>query len=168
MKKILIIITLSIFLITGCNEIQKEKTKETTPTKELKSGQMICTKKENIDGLDTDLKVTLDYKKNKIEKITNETKLNVEANSVNFYSEIYKGLEDIYKEVKGLTITTDSGSNYVRSILEIDYKTLDVETVKSVLNKLGESQSDSEIIVSENSLDIDRYKKQYLDGYTCN
>ncbi len=170
MKQILIIIflSLSIIISTGCNTNNKNIEKEKVPKEELKSGQMICTKTENVDGLNTDLKVTLDYKDNDITKIINETKINITEKEVPFYKEIYDGLKDIYKDVRGISITTNTGTNYVNSIFEIDYNTLDTDAVKKVLEKLGQSENDSEVIINKNNLNIDTYKKEYLDGYKCN
>lgn len=173
MKKIIIVfaLILSLFIVSGCNENNEQtnnnEKSSTQNENSNKTGQMVCTKSENVDGLDTNLKVTLDYTEGTIKKIKNETQIKVSEQNKTFYTQIYQGLEDIYININGINVTTQTGTNTVTSILEIDYANLDVEAVKKKMEQLGEDQNDGEVVVSQEGLDLENYKKEFLEDYDC-
>lgn len=174
MKKLLIVLALafSLFIISGCNGNSDDSGSNNNSTnaeiETPKNGQLVCTKTEEIDGVNTTLRATVDYENNTITNVRNETQVPVTNQNKNTYIEIYDGLKNIYKDIEGITIITESGTNTVTSIFEINYNTLDFDAVTEVMNKLGLEETDSDVVISKDNLDLDRYRSRYLKGYECN
>lgn len=170
MKKILIgfSLILALFIITGCNEEKENKDVNKNREVENQDGELICTKTEEIDGVNTNFKATISYENNTVINVRNETQVDVTPQNKNTYIETYNGLKNIYGEINGVNITTQSTNNTVTSIFETNYELFDEEKAREVIDKLGLDEADAAVVVNRDYLDLETYKNRYLNGYNCN
>lgn len=152
MKKYLIILfSLGIFFITGC---------------ESSSGTLTCTKTEiSEEGYSTQNTMVVTYTNKIVNKVEQTSIEEMDADFVDTSIYFSRLLAESLNEVNGYNITfTKESDTSVKIVTTIDYTELDEEKIKETL---GSSYKENSLYAVSN-ITINDFKETQLDGYSCN
>lgn len=149
MKKGAIILFAIIALsITGCGS---EKT-------------LTCTKETTQNNLTSKNEITVFYKKDKILKISQQSIVEIEEQLIDQTMEFNQEFLDNFKDINGFEINfSKEGKNTIKSTVVIDYTKIDENQLK---DKFGDDFDASQLINIKDK-NIEDYKKEELEGFTC-
>lgn len=173
MKKIAtFLLTLMVcFCLTGCGEKNNENTNNNNngnnnnTTNDNKKSVLSCTKTEtDEDGYITTDTMNITYQNNTISKIENINISEMDSDVLEASYSLSSVLATSLNEIDGLEVVYTKESNTsLKYTMTVDYDKLDLETLKETLGDL----SDDSTFYSSKEVNLDKFKQNYLQGYTC-
>lgn len=150
-KYLLILLTLGMFFITGC---------------ESSSGTLTCTKTEiSEEGYSTETTMVVTYKNKIVNKVEQTSIEEMDADFVDTSIYFSQLLAASLNEINGYNITfTKESVTSVKIVTTIDYTELDLEKIKEAF---GSSYKEGSLY-SLSNISIKDFKETQLDGYKCN
>lgn len=149
------------FLLTGCgsnsnknnNILSKKKT-------------MTCTKEElDEDGLKTTDTMEITYNSKKVLKIKNINISESDPEYIDIQLNIGNAFAEKLSELDGIDAKYEkTDNNEIKLTMNIDYNKINPEQIKETLDN---SDDETNSIYSFTNYTIDEFKKELLDGYTC-
>lgn len=143
--------------LSGCGKKETKEDKDTTKT-------LTCTKTTEEDGMKSDNKVVVTYNDEKILTVE-ETETSVMDKSLldmsyNFGTKMAEG----FNKVDGMEMTYEKvNDTTLKSVIKMDYTKLKAENMKEALGDGFDEEDFNKSI----KMNIDEFKKEELEGYTC-
>ncbi|MCI9280047.1 MAG: YehR family protein [Bacilli bacterium] len=149
MKKIMMLIVVSLFCLTGCGNETKT---------------MTCTRSMNQNGLGMDLRYEVEYSKNTVTKVKSIEKVTSSSKDVlENYKEAVEAIYEPYKDVEHYNYELKIDGDTLTSTLEVDYSKVDTK-------KMIEIDSANAQLIKDGKIKIDDIKAMYESssvGATC-
>ncbi len=150
MKKIVIVsVLILVLLITGC---------------EGKTKTLTCTKESVEDNLKTSEEMLVSYKNNKVFKITQTTIEEMDPDLIDTTISFGENFASTLNQVDGFEVNySKENNNSVKYQITMDYSKMDMNKLKELF---GDDWNEEDYIKAKDQ-DIEEFKKERLEGYTC-
>ena len=150
MKKIVIVsVLILVLLITGC---------------EWKTKTLTCSKESVEDNLKTSEEMLVSYKNNKVFKITQTTIEEMDPDLIDTTISFGENFASTLNQVDGFEVNySKENNNSVKYQITIDYSKMDMNKLKELF---GDDWNEEDYIKAKDQ-DIEEFKKERLEGYTC-
>lgn len=150
MKKIAIVsVLILVLLITGC---------------EGKIKTLTCTKESVEDNLKTSEEMLVSYKNNKVFKITQTTIEEMDPDLIDTTISFGENFASTLNQVDGFEVNySKESNNSVKYQITMDYSKMDMNKLKELF---GDDWNEEDYIKAKDQ-DIEEFKKERLEGYTC-
>lgn len=150
MKKIAIVsVLILVLLITGC---------------EGKIKTLTCTKESVEDNLKTSEEMLVSYKNNKVFKITQTTIEEMDPDLIDTTISFGENFASTLNQVDGFEVNySKESNNSVKYQITMDYSKMDMNKLKELF---GDDWNEEDYIKAKDQ-DIEEFKKELLEGYTC-
>jgi len=150
MKKIVIVsVLILVLLITGC---------------EGKTKTLTCTKESVEDNLKTSEEMLVSYKNNKVFKITQTTIEEMDPDLIDTTISFGENFASTLNQVDGFEVNySKESNNSVKYQITMDYSKMDMNKLKELF---GDDWNEEDYIKAKDQ-DIEEFKKERLEGYTC-
>lgn len=150
MKKIAIVsVLILVLLITGC---------------EGKTKTLTCTKESVEDNLKTSEEMLVSYKNNKVFKITQTTIEEMDPDLIDTTISFGENFASTLNQVDGFEVNySKESNNSVKYQITMDYSKMDMNKLKELF---GDDWNEEDYIKAKDQ-DIEEFKKERLEGYTC-
>ena len=136
-------------LTTGCEGNQKTLT---------------CTKETVEDNLKTSEEIKVSYQKENIIKISQTTIEEMDPDLIETTISFGENFTSTFKDIDGFDVNyTKESNNSVKYQMTIDYQKLDINQLKE---KFGDDWDEEEFLKAK-EMNIEDFKKEQLEGYTC-
>ena len=174
MKKFLILLLALLLLVTGCGEKKEassndddSKAKETEKT----SGTLTCTKSEkDEDGYLVNDTMEVTYKDKKVTRVKETNISEVDKDYLDMSVSFGEMLAEQLNKVDGVNVVySKEGEDKLKFIMDIDFKTLDVEALQKQFSDSEDESTEStnDSFYSNKDANIDDFVKKNLADYTC-
>lgn len=159
--------------ILNSSSIKKEKNKDSKEeSKKGSKNTLVCTKSEvDEDGFETKTTLTINHKNNKVIKVKQEDLQILDEESVDFVYGFGSIFATAFSTIEGINAVYEKVDNTsIKSIMEIDYTKLDYDSLRKTIEEMNSEggETDQSILSTTKEINIDEFKKEYLEGYTCN
>lgn len=158
--------------ILNSSSTKKEKNKDSKEEIKKGSNTLVCTKSEvDEDGFETKTTLTINHKNNKVTKVKQEDLQILDEESVDFVYGFGSIFATAFSTIKGINAVYEKVDNTsIKSIMEIDYTKLDYDELKKTIEEMNSEggETDQSILSTTKEISIDDFKKEYLEGYSCN
>jgi hypothetical protein len=150
MKKIVIVsVLILVLLITGC---------------EGKTKTLTCTKESVEDNLKTSEEMLVSYKNNKVFKITQTTIEEMDPDLIDTTISFGENFASTLNQVDGFEVNySKESNNSVKYQITMDYSKMDMNKLKELF---GDDWNEEDYIKAKDQ-DIEEFKKERLEGYSC-
>ncbi len=150
MKKIAIVsVLILVLLITGC---------------EGKIKTLTCTKESVEDNLKTSEEMLVSYKNNKVFKITQTTIEEMDPDLIDTTISFGENFASTLNQVDGFEVNyTKESNNSVKYQITMDDSKMDMNKLKELF---GDDWNEEDYIKAKDQ-DIEEFKKERLEGYSC-
>ena len=150
MKKIAIVsVLILVLLITGC---------------EGKIKTLTCTKESVEDNLKTSEEMLVSYKNNKVFKITQTTIEEMDPDLIDTTISFGENFASTLNQVDGFEVNySKENNNSVKYQITMDYSKMDMNKLKELF---GDDWNEEDYIKAKDQ-DIEEFKKERLEGYSC-
>ncbi|MCI8467005.1 MAG: hypothetical protein HFI08_02285 [Bacilli bacterium] len=150
MKKIAIVsVLILVLLITGC---------------EGKIKTLTCTKESVEDNLKTSEEMLVSYKNNKVFKITQTTIEEMDPDLIDTTISFGENFASTLNQVDGFEVNySKESNNSVKYQITMDYSKMDMNKLKELF---GDDWNEEDYIKAKDQ-DIEEFKKERLEGYSC-
>lgn len=150
MKKIAIVsVLILVLLITGF---------------EGKTKTLTCTKESVEDNLKTSEEMLVSYKNNKVFKITQTTIEEMDPDLIDTTISFGENFASTLNQVDGFEVNySKESNNSVKYQITMDYSKMDMNKLKELF---GDDWNEEDYIKAKDQ-DIEEFKKERLEGYTC-
>ena len=150
MKKIVIVsVLILVLLITGC---------------EGKIKTLTCTKESVEDNLKTSEEMLVSYKNNKVFKITQTTIEEMDPDLIDTTISFGENFASTLNQVDGFEVNySKENNNSVKYQITMDYSKMDMNKLKELF---GDDWNEEDYIKAKDQ-DIEEFKKERLEGYSC-
>ena len=150
MKKIVIVsVLILVLLITGC---------------EGKTKTLTCTKESVEDNLKTSEEMLVSYKNNKVFKITQTTIEEMDPDLIDTTISFGENFASTLNQVDGFEVNySKENNNSVKYQITMDYSKMDMNKLKELF---GDDWNEEDYIKAKDQ-DIEEFKKERLEGYSC-
>ena len=154
---------LSITLV-GCSGSDIEDIVTTNP---LTSKEITCTKEsKDEDGYKTTETMLITTKSNKVKKVTSSSVMEMDPDYIDFTISFGQAFAETFNKIEGMEMSyVKEGTNSVKMTLSVDYDKLDPTQIKDTLGELYDEDDSS--LYDSKDLSFEEFKKQSLEGYTC-
>ena len=165
-KKILLCLLMGILSITlvGCGESKVEELITNNP---LTSKEITCTKEsKDEDGYKTTETMLITTKSDKVKKVTSSSVMEMDPDYIDFTISFGQAFAETFNKIEGMEMSyVKEGTNSVKMTLSVDYDKLDPTQIKDTLGELYDEDDSS--LYDSKDLSFEEFKKQSLEGYTC-
>ena len=176
---VLILLPISIYcLSSGISGLLNTNTKYTDNTKTSSKNNIInkilgektltCSKTEtDEDGYETIDDMVITYKNNKVTKVKETNTSKMDSSYIELTLSFGIVFAEAFNTIDGLNVEYSKISDdTLQFVMEVDYSKINADNIKEVLGDLYDDSQDT--IYMANNLSLDKFKKDNLDGYTCN
>lgn len=155
MKKILIVLLVCCFIITGCG------------TNDNQIGKLECSKESiDEDGYKTIDNMTVTYKNNEVTNVSQTTLTETDPEFIEFSLTFGNAFAEKLNVVDGINVKySKENEKTIKYTMDIDYAKVDVNDVKNALGDLFDEEDGS--IYSNEKLNLEEFKNENLKDYTC-
>lgn len=138
-SKILFVLLISIFFITGCDEeIKLESGSSVDKDTDVSNatGTLLCSRGgKGLGNSTAELSYEVNYKKGYLTRVHSKEKVNSEDQAIlDQYEEAYKNIFEAYKDLKYYENTITREDTSVMSDTTIDYSKVDMDKLKAIEN----------------------------------
>lgn len=155
MKKILILLLLCFFFITGCG------------TNNNLIGTLECSKEStDEDGYKTIDKMTVTYKNNVVTNVKQISTMETDPDFIELSLSFGNAFAEKLNVVDGINVKySKENDDTIKYTMDIDYAKVDINEIKNALGDLFDEEDSS--IYSNDKLNLEEFKNENLKDYTC-
>ena len=159
MKKVYLLLILSLLLFTGCMKGSNGGS-ILNPNKTL-----TCTKEETTEeGYKQNEKIEVVYNSKKVVETNVTSIMETDPTYVDFAMQVSNVFAETLSEVEGITASyTKESDNQIKMVMKIEYDKLDPDQIKETLGDLYNEED----YYSERDYTIEEFKNKYLEEYEC-
>ncbi len=127
--------------------------------------KLTCTREDTSDGYTTKETMNISYKDDIITKIEQTILTEMDEETIDYILEYTDEIVSKTENISGIEIEySKENSTTLKGYIMIDYSKLDEDSLKE---NLGDDFDVDDFLEAKNQ-NIDEFKEQNLDGYTCN